>query len=47
MLGTTRKHTLLHYLTEIISQKFKNVDGFEKEIATVEGGSKGTIFARQ
>ncbi|KAH6581690.1 hypothetical protein BASA60_002277 [Batrachochytrium salamandrivorans] len=38
-----RKHTLLHYLTELVDQSFPNIQGFEKDLIHVEEGSKVTI----
>ncbi|KAJ3096868.1 hypothetical protein HDU97_005466 [Phlyctochytrium planicorne] len=40
-----RKHTLLHYLTELLPKKFPNVIGFQDELSHVEDGSKVTIPA--
>ncbi|KAJ3158332.1 hypothetical protein HK101_001353 [Irineochytrium annulatum] len=40
-----RKHTLLHYLTEIVPKKFPEVNGFQEELAHVEDGAKVTIPA--
>jgi hypothetical protein len=39
-----RKHTLLHYLTELIEKKFPKLLGFETELAHVEEGSKGIVI---
>lgn len=38
---STRRHTLLHYLDELIRKKFPKVSGFENELTYVEEGSKG------
>ncbi|KAJ3020034.1 UNVERIFIED_CONTAM: hypothetical protein HDU68_010388 [Siphonaria sp. JEL0065] len=38
-----RKHTLLHYLTEIMPKKFPQVVGFQDELAHVDDGAKVTI----
>ncbi|KAI9325341.1 formin homology 2 domain-containing protein [Obelidium mucronatum] len=38
-----RKHTLLHYLTEIMPRKFPQVVGFQEELTHVDDGSKVTI----
>ncbi|KAJ3330667.1 hypothetical protein HDU76_005130 [Blyttiomyces sp. JEL0837] len=40
---SNRKHTLLHYLTEIIPVKFPQADGFQEELRHVEDGSKVSI----
>ncbi|KAI8846857.1 hypothetical protein BC829DRAFT_445004 [Chytridium lagenaria] len=42
---TNRKHTLLHYLTELIPKKFPEIVGFQDELAHVEDGAKVTIPA--
>ncbi|KAJ1344017.1 hypothetical protein BSLG_001157 [Batrachochytrium salamandrivorans] len=39
-----RKHTLLHYLTELVDQSFPNIQGFEKDLIHVEEGSKEEFF---
>ncbi|KAI8815088.1 hypothetical protein BJ742DRAFT_782312 [Cladochytrium replicatum] len=38
-----RKHTLLHYLTELVDRKFPEAAGFEKELLHIDEGSKVTI----
>ncbi|KAJ3008172.1 hypothetical protein HKX48_008726 [Thoreauomyces humboldtii] len=38
-----RKHTLLHYLTELLEKKFPEVLNFQEELAHVELGAKVTI----
>ncbi|KND03814.1 uncharacterized protein SPPG_01270 [Spizellomyces punctatus DAOM BR117] len=38
-----RKHTLLHYLTELLEKKFPDVVGFQEDLAHVELGAKVTI----
>ncbi|ORY53477.1 FH2-domain-containing protein [Rhizoclosmatium globosum] len=38
-----RKHTLLHYLTEIMPKKFPEVIGFQEELSHVDDGAKVTI----
>ncbi|KAJ3112593.1 hypothetical protein HK098_008011, partial [Nowakowskiella sp. JEL0407] len=38
-----RKHTLMHYLSELLERKFPDVVGFEKELSHVEEGAKITI----
>nr|KAJ3420068.1 hypothetical protein HK105_006158 [Polyrhizophydium stewartii] len=38
-----RKHTLLHYLAELIGRKFPEIEGFEKDLIHVEEGCKVTI----
>ncbi|KAJ3086810.1 Disheveled-associated activator of morphogenesis 1, partial [Quaeritorhiza haematococci] len=40
---SNRKHTLLHYLTELLEKKFPNIVGFEKELSPAEDGAKVTI----
>ncbi|KAJ1550961.1 Dishevelled associated activator of morphogenesis 2 [Nowakowskiella sp. JEL0078] len=40
---TGRKHTLLHYLNELLDRKFPDLIGFEKELSHVEEGAKVTI----
>ncbi|KAJ3223051.1 Dishevelled associated activator of morphogenesis 2 [Clydaea vesicula] len=40
---TNRKHTLLHYLTELVEKKFPDLIGFEKELSHVEDGAKVTV----
>ncbi|KAI9209295.1 formin family protein [Polychytrium aggregatum] len=42
---SNRKHTLLHYLTELVEKKFPTATGFEKELEHVQDGSKVTIPA--
>ncbi|EGF79568.1 hypothetical protein BATDEDRAFT_89642 [Batrachochytrium dendrobatidis JAM81] len=37
-----RKHTLLHYLTELVEKYFPSIQGFEKDLIHVEEGSKVT-----
>ncbi|KAJ3212388.1 hypothetical protein HDU82_002067 [Entophlyctis luteolus] len=39
----SRKHTLLHYLTELVPRKFPDVVGFQDELTHVDDGSKVTI----
>lgn len=36
-----RKHTLLHYLVELLDSRFPSVAGFADQIKRVEDGSKG------
>lgn len=36
-----RKHTLLHYLVELVLKKFKQLDSFDLELKHVEEGAKG------
>ncbi len=36
-----RKHTLLHYLAELLPLRFPLVVGFEDQIKRVEEGAKG------
>ncbi|KAJ3265453.1 Dishevelled associated activator of morphogenesis 2, partial [Borealophlyctis nickersoniae] len=38
-----RKHTLLHYLTDLLDKKFPDVVGFQQELSHVEDGAKVTI----
>jgi len=38
-----RKHTLLHYLTELLEKKFPDLQNFDKELSNVEDGAKVTI----
>ena len=38
-----RKHTLLHYLAELVELRFPLVVGFENQIKRVEEGSKGKL----
>ncbi|KAJ1560577.1 multicatalytic endopeptidase [Cladochytrium tenue] len=38
-----RKHTLLHYLTEIVPKKFPQADGFLEELTHVEDACKGKL----
>jgi hypothetical protein len=38
---TGRKHTLLHYLVDLIEKKFSKVQGFQEDIKRVENGAKG------
>ncbi|KAI8924051.1 hypothetical protein BC831DRAFT_467748 [Entophlyctis helioformis] len=38
-----RKHTLLHYLAEMIDTRFPNIQGFDKDLIHVEEGSKVTV----
>ncbi|KAJ3232490.1 Disheveled-associated activator of morphogenesis 1 [Chytriomyces hyalinus] len=40
---SSRKHTLLHYLTEILPKKFPDVIGFQDELMHVDDGAKVTI----
>ncbi|KAJ3270138.1 hypothetical protein HDV01_000523 [Terramyces sp. JEL0728] len=40
-----RKHTLLHYLTELLEKEFPDVVGFQDELSHVEEGSKVGIPA--
>ncbi|KAI8615776.1 hypothetical protein BC830DRAFT_1168331 [Chytriomyces sp. MP71] len=40
---SARKHTLLHYLTEILPKKFPHVVGFQDELCHVDDGAKVTI----
>ncbi|KAJ3413863.1 Dishevelled associated activator of morphogenesis 2 [Chytridiales sp. JEL 0842] len=42
---SNRKHTLLHYLTELLPKKFPNILDFQDELSHVEDGSKITIPA--
>ncbi|KAJ3097088.1 Lysophospholipase 1, partial [Phlyctochytrium bullatum] len=42
---TNRKHTLLHYLTELVPKKFPDIVGFQEELSHVEDGAKVTIPA--
>ncbi|KAJ3207200.1 hypothetical protein HDU67_007609 [Dinochytrium kinnereticum] len=42
---TNRKHTLLHFLTELLPKKFPEVNGFQEELSHVEDGAKVTIPA--
>jgi hypothetical protein len=37
---SNRKHTLLHYLTELLPKKFPDVVGFQQELSHVEDGAK-------
>lgn len=39
-----RKHTLLHYLVELLESKFPLVKDFTDQIKKVEDGSKGKTF---
>jgi hypothetical protein len=36
-----RKHTLLHYLIDLVGRKFTECDGFLEELSHVEDGAKG------
>lgn len=36
-----RKHTLLHYLTELLDKEFPDVPAFTKELSQMEPASKG------
>ena len=36
-----RKHTLLHYLTELLEKEFPDVPAFTKELSQMEPASKG------
>lgn len=38
-----RKHTLLHYLADLIEKKFPNINGFEQELDQMDDGSKVTL----
>jgi hypothetical protein len=42
---SNRKHTLLHYLVELVEKEFKDVIGFQNELMHVEDGSKVGIPA--
>lgn len=37
-----RKHTLLHYLVELLEKRFPELLAFDKELSNVEDGSKGS-----
>jgi hypothetical protein len=38
-----RKHTLLHYLVEVVDDKFPGIQGFDLEIRSVEDACKGRV----
>ena len=40
----SRKHTLLHYLTDLLDKEFPDVSGFQKELTGTEPASKGSII---
>ncbi|KAI8898114.1 hypothetical protein BC833DRAFT_649016 [Globomyces pollinis-pini] len=40
-----RKHTLLHYLTDLLDQEFPHVANFHEELSSVEAGAKAGIPA--
>lgn len=39
-----RKHTLLHYLTELLEKKFPHLLDFHAELPNVEDGAKGRLL---
>ena len=40
-----RKHTLLHYLTEVVEKEFPNISGFHNQMSHVDDGAKVAIPA--